>query len=227
MKLFVRFSMLVTTLSLLLMTLSPDATAQRKLYRWTDGDGKVHYTDQLPAEAVKDKQEVLNNQGMSIKTTERARTAEEQAAWEAEQALLEKEQKAAEEKAKMDAMLTGSYPAESDLQRAYRERFDLIEQSLESARVGIRSQEKSLSELLEHAADLERNNKAVPIAITDSITRARAAVDEQRSYLTRREAERTNLQGEFDALLARYRELKGIEAEAKSIKAETPVSSSP
>lgn len=226
MKLFVRFSMLVTTLSLLLITLSPDATAQRKLYRWTDGDGKVHYTDQLPAEAVKAKQEELNNQGMSIKTTERARTAEEQAAWEAEQAVLEKEQKAAEEKAKMDAMLTGSYPAESDLQRAYRERFDLIEQSLESARVGIRSQEKSLSELLEHAADLERNNKPVPIAITDSITRARAAVDEQRSYLARRETERTHLQGEFDALLARYRELKGIEAEAKSTKAESAVSPS-
>ena len=227
MKLFVRFSLLVTTLILLLITLSPDATAQRKLYRWTDGDGKVHYTDQLPAEAVKDKQEELNSQGMSVKTTERARTEEEQAAWDAEQELLAQEQKKAEEKAKMDAMLTGSYPAEADLQRSYRERFDLIEQSLESARVGIRSQEKSLAELLEHAADLERNNKPVPAAISDSITRARAAVDEQRSYLTRREAERTHLQGEFDALLARYRELKGIEAEAKGIKAETPASPSP
>lgn len=217
---FVRFSLLAATLSLLLVMLSPDASAQRKLYRWTDSEGKVHYTDQLPAEAVKDKQEELNRQGMSIKTTERARTAEEQAAWEAEQELLAEEQKKAEEKAKMDAMLTGSYPAESDLQRAYRERFDLIEQSLESARVGIRSQEKSLSELLVHAADLERNNKPVPAAITDSINRARAAVDDQRNYLARREAERAHLRDEYDQLLARYRELKGLEADAKSSAAE-------
>ena len=227
MKLFLRIPLLAAILSVLLLTLSPDATAQRKLYRWTDADGKVHYTDQLPAEAVKDKQEELNSLGMPVKVTKRARTADEQAAWEAEQARLAEEQKIAEEKAKMDAVLTGSYPTEADLQRAYRERFDLIEQSLESARVGIRSQEKSLAELLEHAADLERNNKPVPVAITDAISRARAAVDEQRSYLKRREAERTSLQGEFDQLLARYRELKGIEAAAKESQPEAPSSTLP
>ncbi len=197
-------------LCLLLAGLSPDAEAQRKLYRWTDKDGNVHYTDSLPAEAVNDKQEELNRQGMAVKVTERARTPEEQAAWEAEQAELEKQRIAAEEKAKMDSVLTSSYPAEADLQRAYRERFDLIEQSLESARVGIRSQEKSLGDLLEHAADLERNGKPVPQAIADSIVRTRSQVTDQREYLARREAEGAALQTEFDSLLARYRELKGI-----------------
>ncbi len=172
-------------------------------------DGKVHYTDQLPAEAAKDKQEELNKQGMTVHTTERARTPEEQAAWEAEQAKLEDERKMAEEKAKMDAVLTGSYPTETDLTRAYDERFDLLEQSLESARVGIRSQEKSLAELLAHAADLERNGKPVPASITDSIARTRDQVNEQRAYLGRREAENTALKGEYQRLLTRYRELKG------------------
>ena len=197
-------------LALVLGALSPDAQAQRKLYRWTDKDGKIHYTDSLPAEAVKDKQEELNSQGIAIKTIERERTAEEQAAWEAEQAERETLRRAEEEKAKMDSVLTSSYPAESDLRRAYRERFDLIEQSLESARVGIRSQEKSLAELLAHAADLERNGKPVPAQIKDSITRARSQVADQRGYLERRETERTALHAEFDQLLARYRELKGI-----------------
>lgn len=197
-------------LCLALGAISSDAQAQRKLYRWTDKDGNVHYTDTLPAEAAKDKQEELNSQGMTVKTTERVRTAEEQAAWEAEQAELEKVRLVAEQKAKMDSVLVSSYPAESDLQRAYRERFDLIEQSLESARIGIRSQEMSLAELLDHAADLERNGKPVPVQIRDSITRARSQVADQRAYLTRRETERTALRAEFDELLARYRELKGI-----------------
>ncbi len=206
---FARPILALVAFSLLMLVLSPDALAQRKLYRWTDSEGKVHYTDSLPAEAVNDQQEELNRLGMAVKTTERARTPEEQAAWEAEQARLADEQRLAEEQAKRDAMLTGSYPTEDDLIRSYRERFDLVEQSVESARVGIRSQQKSLTELLEHAADLERNNKPVPPAIKDSIARARAAVDEQQGYLQRRETERGNLQREYDQLLARYRELKG------------------
>ncbi len=210
MKTTAALPLIAGVLCLALGALSPDAQAQRKLYRWTDKDGNVHYTDSLPAEAVKDKQEELNSQGITVKTTERERTAEEQAAWEAEQAEQEKLRAAAEEKAKMDSVLTSSYPSEADLQRAYRERFDLIEQSLESARVGIRSQEKSLAELLDHAADLERNGKVVPAQIKESIRRARSQVAEQRSYLERRESERTALHAEFDRLLARYRELKGI-----------------
>lgn len=208
MKPITTLSLIATLLVVALMALSFDATAQRKLYRWTDKDGNVHYTDQLPPEAAQDKREELNRQGITVRTTERARTPEEQAEWEAEQARLEAERIAAEEAAKMDAVLIGSYPTEADLQRAYNERFDLLEQSLESARVGIRSQEKSLAELLAHAADLERDGQKVPPAITDSIARTRDQVNDQRSYLERRENERAALQTEYDQLLARYRELK-------------------
>ena len=210
MKSIPTLTLLAAALSLLLAALSTDADAQRKLYRWTDKDGEVHYTDQLPPEAAQDKREELNRQGITVKVTERARTPEEQAAWEAEQERLEVERKVAEERAKMDAVLTGSYPTEADLQRAYKERFDLIEQSLESARVGIRSQEKSLAELLQHAADLERNGQKVTASVTDSIARTRDQVSDQRAYLERREAERNALQREYDQLLSRYRELKGV-----------------
>lgn len=184
------------------------ATAQ-KLYRWTDKDGNVHYTDQLPPEAARDQREELNKQGMTVNRTERALTPEEQAARAAENAKLAEQQRLDEEKAKMDAVLVGSYPAEADLQRSYKERFDLIEQSLESARVSIRSQEKSLADMLAHAADLERNGKPVNQTVIDSITQTRAQVAEQRGYLARRETEGAALRAEFNALVKRYRELKG------------------
>lgn len=192
----------------LLVAVAAPADAQ-KLYRWTDKNGQVQYTDQLPPEAAGDERAELNKQGVTVTRTERARTPEEQAAYEAEQAKLAEQTREAEERAKMDAVLIGSYPTEADLQRSYKERFDLIEQSLESARVSIRSQEKSLADLLAHAADLERNGKPVSQTVVDSITRTRAQVSEQRGYLQRREAEGTALRAEFDALVKRYRELKG------------------
>lgn len=194
-----------------LLAAVPVADAQ-KLYRWTDKDGKVHYTDQLPPEAARDAREELNSQGVVVDRTERALTPEEQAVRDAENAERAEEQRIADEKAKMDAVLVGSYPSEDDLQRAYKERFDLIEQSVESARVSIRNQEKGLADLLAHAADLERNGKPVGQTVVDSIARARAQVAEQRGYLVRREAENTALRAEYDALLARYRELKGLPA---------------
>ena len=200
------------TLALLVPVLLLSATAAdaQKLYRWTDKDGKVHYTDQLPPEASKDAREELNKQGLVVDRTERALTPEEQAARAVEDAKLAEQRRIDEERAKMDAVLVGSYPSEDDLQRSYKERFDLIEQSLESARVSIRSQEKSLADLLAHAADLERNGKPVSQTVVDSITRTRAQVAEQRGYLQRRETEGAALRSEFDALVKRYRELKGI-----------------
>lgn len=198
----------VAVLLPLLVAVAAPADAQ-KLYRWTDKNGQVQYTDQLPPEAAGDERAELNKQGVTVTRTERARTPEEQAAYEAEQAKLAEQTREAEERAKMDAVLIGSYPTEADLQRSYKERFDLIEQSLESARVSIRSQEKSLADLLAHAADLERNGKPVSQTVVDSITRTRAQVSEQRGYLQRREAEGTALRAEFDALVKRYRELKG------------------
>ena len=201
------------TLALLVPVLLLSATAAdaQKLYRWTDKDGKVHYTDQLPPEASKDAREELNKQGLVVDRTERALTPEEQAARAVEDAKLAEQRRIDEERAKMDAVLVGSYPSEDDLQRSYKERFDLIEQSLESARVSIRSQEKSLADLLAHAADLERNGKPVSKTVVDSITRTRAQVAEQRGYLQRRETEGAALRSEFDALVTRYRELKGLD----------------
>lgn len=203
-----RRTALAVLLPVLLATAMP--AAAQKLYRWTDKDGNVHYTDQLPPEAARDQREELNRQGITVSRTERALTPEELAARAIEDAKLAEQRRIEEEKAKMDAVLTGSYPAEADLQRSYKERFDLIEQSLESARVSIRSQENSLADMLAHAADLERNGKPVNQTIIDSITQTRAQVAEQRGYLARRESEGAALRAEFDALVKRYRELKGL-----------------
>ncbi len=214
---FIRQPLLAVALATFALTaVSADALAQKasssqkKLYRWVDKDGQVRYTDQLPPEAVKDRREELNSQGITVKTTERALTPEEKAAKEAGEREEAKEREREEETRKRDAMLTGAYPSEADLERAYKERFDLVEQSLESARASIRNQEKSQAQLLAHAASLEREGKPVDKKTIDSIAMVRAQVDQQREFLGRREAEQAQLRKEYDATMARYRELKGI-----------------
>jgi hypothetical protein len=201
-----RASLLIVS-TLCVSLLSAPVLAQ-KLYRWVDAEGKVHYTDSLPPEAVNQARDELNRSGMAVNRVDRALTEEERAAMEAEEAEARREAELKAERDKMDAVLLGSYATEADLERAYRERFDLLDQSLEAARVGIRSQEKSLNDLLAHAAGLERSGKPVPSSVQSSITAARSQVDEQRAFLAKRERERENLQSEYDGIVARYRELK-------------------
>ena len=193
--------------AVLALGLAGDAAAQ-KLYRWVDKDGKVHYSDHVPPEAVKQARDELNDRGMKVGGVERALTPAEiterdqRLAAEAEAARL------AEEQAKRDNVLLTSYDSEEALERSYRERFDLLEQTLTTARMGMESQEKSLSDLLAHAAGLERAGKKVPDAIVQSIGTARRQVQEQRAYLERREAEKQELDAEHADTLARYRRLR-------------------
>lgn len=195
------------SIAAVLALLAAPADAQR-LYRWVDADGKVHYTDTLPPEAVDKARDELSRSGMTVNRVDRALTPEERAAAEAEAAERQREADAVAEREKMDAVLLGSYQSEADLKRAYGERFDLLDQSLEAARVGIRSQEKSLDDLLTHAAGLERSGKPVPATVQSSINSARIQVNQQREFLTRRERERESLQQEYDTVLARYRALR-------------------
>ncbi len=194
-------------LALILSLLSAPVLAQ-KLYRWVDADGKVHYTDSLPPEAVNQARDEINRSGVTVNRVDRALTPEERAARRVEEAEAARLANIQAEKDKMDAVLMGSYATEADLARAYRERFDLLDQSLEAARVGIRSQEKSLQDQLAHAAALERGGKPVPATVKSTIESANKQVEDQREYLRRREVERQNLQAEYDGILQRYRILK-------------------
>ncbi|SDE06623.1 DUF4124 domain-containing protein [Aquimonas voraii] len=197
----------VVTAALVLSLLSAPALAQ-KLYRWVDAEGKVHYTDTLPPEAVNQAREEISRSGTTVNRVDRALTPEERAAKEAEEAEAARLAAIKAEQDKMDAVLMGSYATEADLERAYRERFDLLDQSLEAARVGIRSQEKSLEDQLAHAASLERAGKPVPATVQSTIAAARKQVEDQREYLRKRETERQNLHAEYDGILQRYRLLK-------------------
>ena len=193
--------------ALVLAVLAAPAAAQ-KLYRWVDADGKVQYTDALPPEAVNQQRSELNSAGMAVREVDRAMTPEERAVADAAAAEEARLAEIKAEQDKMDAALMGSYATEADLQRAYSERFDLLDQTLEAADVGIRSQEKSLTDLVAHAASLERGGKPVPATVQSSINAARRQVEEQNEYLQKRRLERETLQAEYDEILARYRALK-------------------
>jgi hypothetical protein len=208
-------SIRIIALAVACVLAAPDLYAQ-KLYRWVDKDGKVHYSDTVPPSEVDQARDELNTQGRTVDRVDRAMTEAELAEAAEAAAIAEQQRKAKEAEEHMDSVLLSSYDEEADLKRAYDERFDLVAQSIESARVGIRSQEKSLADILAHAADLERAGKPVSENIQRSIEISRKQVSQQSDYLADREAEQSALQKEYDDTLARYRRLKALQQEAKA-----------
>jgi hypothetical protein len=190
-----------------------DAQKQKKLYRWTDTEGKVHYSDHVPPEAIENARSEINERGLKVGQVGRALTAEEQAAAKEAEKAAAAQRKLDEEQANRDSILTGAYGSVEELDRAFNERFDLLEQSLQSAQAGIRSQEKSLADLLAHAAALQRQNKKVPDNIRSSIELAQRQVTQQRDYLASREAEKAMVDKEYQQARARYLVLQAEAAE--------------
>ena len=71
--------LLPVVVALIAVLTTPPALAQ-KLYRWTDKDGKEHYSDTLPSEAIDAAREELNKtSGSTVGQVERALTPEERA----------------------------------------------------------------------------------------------------------------------------------------------------
>ena len=88
--------LLLLPLTLALLAGAADAqqsSKEKKLYRWVDKNGQVHYGDSVPAEYAEQDREVLNRQGVSVGREEGTITPEEAAAKAAADKAARDEQK--------------------------------------------------------------------------------------------------------------------------------------
>ena len=187
------------------------ATAQQankhNRYKWKDAQGNLHYDDALPTEALQFGYDVVNSQGLAVKHVERAKTAVEMKA-DQETAERQAEQKhATEEQATRDQQQLAAYPDERDLVSAQQAQLDTIDQNIRTTQISLDSQEKSLTDQLTNAANLERNGKPVPAAQQQQIDTLRRNIENQKAYIARKQQEKTDVAKKFEADLTHYREL--------------------
>lgn len=182
----------------------------KKLYCWNEGGRRV-CSDTLPASAVgHQRTERDQKTGTALSQIAREMTAEERAAAAAQAKALESE---ADRKRHEMAMVV-SYTTEKDLQRAFQERFALVDESLKSSSMAHTNLRKSLISLLRQANELELQSKPVKKTLRDRIQTQHNELRMLRDMQQRQQAERATLQAEYQQALTRYRELKGATASA-------------
>jgi hypothetical protein len=194
-----------------------------KLYRWVDKDGKVHYDDALPPEAVNQARKEFNAEsGNATGSVDRALTPEERAALEAQAARDAEAAKSDEERKHQEEVMMATYGTENDLRRAYGERLALLKTTLESTDVSIKNVRENLSMVLQQASDTELAGRKVTDDRIKTIQELHAEHLRQQQFLANRRVELDTLNAEFARMLVRYRELKNPPPQAADPAAALP-----
>ncbi|OGT59998.1 MAG: hypothetical protein A3E01_16385 [Gammaproteobacteria bacterium RIFCSPHIGHO2_12_FULL_63_22] len=181
-----------------------------KLYRWVDKQGKVHYDQALPPEAVDQaRREFSAKTGTAVGSVDRALTPEERAQLEAEAKAAAEAVIAANEQKRLEGIMMASYLTEQDLRRAYGERISLLTMTIESTDISIKSLRENLATLLQQASDTELDNRRVLDDRVQTLRELHSEKVKQQNLQATRRADLAALNAEFARMLARYRELRG------------------
>jgi hypothetical protein len=180
-------------------------------YKWHDGQGLMHFSDSLTAEAMKYGYELVNDRGMVVQRVPRQLSAEERAVANKLTAEQEAKRRAAQERANAEAQMLSAYPDEESYKISLQQTLDTIDQQIHTTQINLRSQEKALTDLLGRAAEIENTKDTVPKFLVDSIAAQRNVVATQRNTLQRQRALRAHTVQSQANQLARYRELKAAQ----------------
>jgi hypothetical protein len=198
-----------------------------KLYRWVDKQGKVHYDQALPPEAVDQaRREFSAKTGTAVGSVDRALTPEERAQIEADAKAAAEAAVAANEQKRLEDIMMASYLTEQDMRRAYGERISLLTMTIESTDISIKSLRENLATLLQQASDTELDNRRVLDDRVQTLRELHAEKVKQQNLQTTRRADLAALNAEFARMLARYRELRGA-ATAPATTAPAPATAQP
>jgi hypothetical protein len=190
--------------------LSGPADAQ-KLYKWVDANGQVHYGDSVPPEYANQDRDVLNQRGVAVGREEGAETPAEAQAREER----EKRAKAAQEQAQHDRMLLQTYQNVDEIEMLRMRRIELIDSQIALQEQSLANLKARHAEQLQRASRFQPANKdpkapPMPEGMADDIARAQSDIRTQEINLDKRRKERANVNAQFDADVARFKELRRL-----------------
>jgi hypothetical protein len=190
----------------------PAGDVNRKTYKCKDEAGAVYYSDHYTPENCKGGGAQLNSEGVTVRKIERQMTPEEAAAVKEKAAREAEEARIAEKQAAADRVLLETFANEQELTRAHQKELTQIDTEIQAARTALIAQEKSLTELLNMAADAERSGTKVSPQVTKNIGIVRRQVETQKTFITRKQAQKDDLDRSYQGQLKRYRELASDKA---------------
>ena len=184
-------------------------TTSTKVYRWVDADGTVHYSDQIPPEQAPADRQVLNQYGVPIRAEQGAMSQAERDA----EKRAEAEREAARAAAERDAVLLSTYLSVDEIEALRNRRVELMQGQISLTENYLVSLAEKLEKLQKEASAFKpysQDPEAEPIdaALAQELSDTLDSISLYEKTLLDTRIRQQRLVGEFDAAIARFKELK-------------------
>ena len=189
------------------------------MYKWTDDQGIVHYSDQMPADAVNKGGVMIDKQGRQVKKIDATLTPAQAKAKEAEDERLRLIAKGQEDKSRRDIALTHSYTSEEEIDFARNRALQAVESQLKSAETYVADLTRRQQELKKDK--LAYGTKPVPPTLDNELSGLDEELARQDKVLTQRRAEITAINAKYESDKLRWREIRSDQGKPPGPAAST------
>lgn len=185
------------------------AHAHATLYKWMDERGVVHYSDQLPVDAVNRANYELNRNGLTVKKTAQARPVVQQIPkTEDDEQRLRQAERDRMIAARRDRALIESYANEAEIDLAKSRAVATIQGQVQSAEAFIAQMTKRREELESKKAGYAP--RPVPGSIERELETIASELGRQNELIAGKKKESASVAARYDADKQRFRELHNV-----------------
>lgn len=196
-----------TACSALLVALLLGAGAARAaMYRWVDGNGRVHYGDTLPQTYQQSGAAEMNKQGLIIKRTQSEAERKAEAVRQAEQKRI---QQAQQLQAQQDRALTQTYTSVAEIDLARDRALDNHRLVIKGAELRAKAVDANLAALNARVANIEKAGHVVSPNLQDQVDQATKERLDLNRIIQDNQAAMEQVREKYEADKVRFRELTG------------------
>jgi hypothetical protein len=202
-----RHLFIATAISIALLPLGAIGaqSSSKKSYRWVDSKGVTHYGDSVPPEYSAQGRSELNSQGVPVREFPRQLSP-------AEAEVAQQTATDAARRRQHDSFLLTTYLQVADIEQLRDERLALIDAQMDIARGSLGTSDQRLAALKTRMANFRPYSSAasarrVPDQLAEEVVRALSERRGLETSVSSREKEKAELSAQFNADIARYREL--------------------
>lgn len=204
-------TVLVTAAIIVLAPLAGLTAETKKLYRWVDQDGVVHFGDSIPAEYAEIERQVVNHHGITVDVMRGKKTPEEIA----EEKRLAEVQLQEELQRRQDQALLATYLTVDEIIMHRDRRVELFQAQVKVTELYLRNLQRRLEKLEVEASRYQPYNddpdaEMIDPDLADDLADTRHTIEQHERNLLRFQEDEQNIVARFAGDIDRFKRLKGL-----------------
>jgi len=202
----------VLTIAVLLLLPLATSADERKVFRWLDADGQVHYGDSIPVEYAEFPKEVLNDHGVAVENLQGKRT---EAQKEADR--LENERLIAKQlQRRADQALLATYLTVEEILMHRDRRVELFQAQSRVTELYLSNLARRLDELRADSANYKPYSEnadapMIPENLAKHLRQTKETIDRHERNLKKYQSDEQQIIARFAGDISRFKTLKGID----------------